>query len=183
MTGRSVANGYGARQNELIIWGGASVAASATVQPAETLTKIPFTASSVLPLIARGFMADPDDEGGNIVFLRSGIYLVLLELRVTILGGAAGTFDLFRYLGDTLTTSQKASVDVDFSDGRTNVLIESTSLLTISSASLAGGGGSSPYNYRVQTSGAGMTWRYGSSTFTSGTAVSLTILRLSDYYL
>ena len=57
-------------------------------------------------------MADPDDEGGNIVFLRRDSPCTL-ELRVTILGGAAGTFDLSRYLGDTLN-EPKASVDVDF---------------------------------------------------------------------
>lgn len=65
---------------DLVLYGGGSINASATVQSGDTLITLPFDSSAAIPLITRGCILDPGD---NDVHERAGCVVHHLQaLRV-----------------------------------------------------------------------------------------------------
>ncbi len=179
--GTTVANGR--KPTTLIPYGGGYVNASSTVQAGDSLITIPFDSSKAIPLISRGYILDPGDNGGAIVFKKNGIYELQLVFRACVLAGGLGVFELFEYNNGVKVTNRDFAVDVDFANDRKNVTIDFTLPIAISDALLTAVGGSYSKDFRVKTSDAAITWRYGNTTFTSGQAVSFGLHRLCDYFI
>lgn len=168
---------------DLVLYGGGSINASATVQSGDTLITLPFDSSAAIPLITRGCILDPGDNGGAIVFTKHGIYQIQMFLRACVLAGSAGVFELFEYDNGVLLSSRKFAVDVDFANNQKNVLIAYSQTIALAQEWIDDEGGQYVWDFRVKTSDVAITWRYGATTFTSGQAASFTIYRLCGYYL
>jgi hypothetical protein len=158
-----------------------SVSASATVQPGDTLTTIPFD-SGTTPIISRGYMLDSGDNGGALVFKKTGFYKIEVLFRACVLAGGVGTFEFYQYNNGVKSSLNDFAVDVDFANDRKNVLISFSQILAITQSILNANGGSYSRDFRVKTSDAAITWRYGNTNFTSGYAATAGVTRLCEYY-
>lgn len=161
--------------------GVASMVASATVQPGDTLTTLPLD-SSTTPIISRGYMLDPGDNGGALVFKKTGFYKIEMLFRACVLAGGVGTFEFYQYNNGVKSTLNDFAVDVDFANDRKNVILSFAQILAITQSALNASGGSYSRDFRVKTSDASITWRYGNTNFTSGYAAIANVIRLCEYY-
>jgi hypothetical protein len=165
-----------------LLYSAGFVSASATAQTGDSLLQLPFSAAASNPLISRGFILRPNDHGGALIFKRTGLYDLSVTVRACALAGNAGTFEIFEYIADDFaSTARKFAYDVDFSSGNLNVVFESRYLFAVSQALLDTYEGSYRKDIRVKTSDAAITWRYGNTTFSSGTAAAYNLIRLGEF--
>lgn len=162
--------------------GAGFVLASSTVQPADTLTVVPLDSSSTTPIISRGYMLDPGDNGGALVFKKTGFYKIEVLFRACVLAGGVGVFEFYQYNNGVKSTLNDFAVDVDFANDRKNVILSFSQILAITQSMLNANGGSYSRDFRTKTSDASITWRYGNTNFTGGYAVSFSVIRLCEYY-
>lgn len=166
-----------------LLLGSGGFSASATVQAGDTLTTLPLDAvASLNPIISRGYMLDPGDNGGALVFKKTGYYQIQIGLRACVLAGGVGTFEMYEYNNGVKSSIQDYAVDVDFANDRKNIALQYSQILAIRQSTLDANGGSYTKDFRVKTSDAAITWRYGNTNFTSGTAASFSVIRLCEYY-
>lgn len=113
---------------------------------------VPFDASSVLPIIAQGYISDPGDNGGAFLIRKPGSYTFQGNFIFCATGGAAGNITVQPYIMDVASSSRRFRQAINFGAGQTDASLSFAFEFVVPQSQIDAGGGFTKRDFRIYSS-------------------------------